>query len=129
MKKIILTLTLLLSAALVMTAQTSKPSVFQVYKVFLYSPITETIKSLDVDYPVVISDGVVSFDNAGDESYRVTQSTVRQEEVGDATIIYSRGVDQKGRFVTMKLYLSPKKAYLQVTTASGYISSYYFTTY
>lgn len=121
-------LTLLLCTGAV-TAQVSKPSVFQVYKVYLYNPTTQNVKTLEVDYPVVIADGVISFDNAGDESFRVTQSTVKVEEVGDVTTIYSRGVDNKGRFVTMKLYMSPRKAYFQVTLPSGLITTYYFTTY
>ena len=121
-------LTLLLCTAVV-SAQTSKPSVFQVYKVHVYSPISKTTEVLNVDYPIVITDGVVRFDNRGKEYYRVTQSTVQTQELGDATIITSRGVDYLGMFVSLTMYLSPKKAYFQVKTELGYISTYYFTTY
>lgn len=119
----------LLVCTAVATAQNFTPSVFQVYKVHVYSPISKTTEVLNVDYPIVIVDGVVRFDNRGNESYRVTQSTVQTQEVGDATIITSRGVDYLGKFVSLILYMSPKKAYFQVKTELGYISTYYFTTY
>lgn len=127
MKRFILGILLFLCTTVV-NAQTNTPSVMEVYKVHLYSSYSDTYEVLDVNYMMIISDGVIKFDNKGSQAYKVNQKTIRIVEENKATIIYSRGVDNTGRFVDMKLYMSPEKAYLLVDLPSGIRTVYYFTT-
>lgn len=100
----------------------------EVYKVHLFAPYSDAYEVLDVNYMMIINDGIVKFDNKGEQAYKVNQKTVRIVEEGKASTIYSRGVDNSGRIVDMKLYMSPEKAYLAVQLPNGIRMVYYFTT-
>lgn len=128
MKTLLMTLLLVLIGSSV-AAQDNKPSVFKVYRVYFYNPSTNTTDQTEVDYPMVISNDVISFDNKGAQRIRITLVTSIDEKDSKTSSLYSRGVDKEGRFVTMKLTFSPTINYLVVTLGNGIKTSYLFTSY